>query len=221
MYNTLNDVQVTQFQRYKKLLMEWNERINLTSITDTDEIDAKHFTDSLTLAPYLENSGTLIDVGTGAGFPGIPLKIALPNLNVTLLDSLNKRISFLNAVINELSLENIKAIHIRAEDGSRKTEFREQFDYATARAVSKLAVLAEYCLPYVKVGGMFAAYKGADTAAEVKEARKAIYELGGEIEEIKMTEFRDIRHSLIMIRKIRPVSAKYPRSSAVMAKKHI
>jgi len=208
----LNDTQISQFLHYKNLLLEWNEKLNLTAITNESEIMVKHFADSLSLAPFLEG-GTLIDVGTGAGFPGIPLKVVLPSLTITLLDSLNKRLVFVNSVISELGLCGIKTIHSRAEDGARN-DMREKYDYATARAVSRLAVLAEYCLPYVKIGGMFIAYKGAEIKEEIIESATAIRTLGGEISEIKEINFHNISHSLVMIRKHRQTPSKYPRTPA-------
>jgi len=195
------------------LLLEWNEKINLTAITDPHEIMVKHFADSLSLAPFLQEGKTLIDVGTGAGFPGLPLKIALPNLNVTLLDSLNKRLVFVNEVITALGLTGIATIHSRAEDGARK-DLREKFDYSTARAVSRLSILAEYCLPYVKVGGLFIAYKGADVKDELAEAAPALKALGGEVAEIKEVKFNNLHHSLIMLTKYRQTPPQYPRTPA-------
>jgi len=216
----LSPTQIDQFLQYKDLLLEWNEKINLTAITDEHEIMVKHFADSLSLTPYLEDSKNLIDVGTGAGFPGLPLKIALPNLNVTLLDSLNKRLVFVNEVINTLGLTHVQTVHSRAEDGARKN-LREQFDYATARAVSRLSVLAEYCLPYVKVGGTFIAYKGADVKDELAESASAIKILGGEISEVKEINFLGISHSLIMLKKYRQTSAQYPRTPAKISQNPI
>ena len=206
----LDERQIEQFIHFKDLLLEWNEKMNLTAITDEREIIVKHFADSLSLAPFL-GKGTLIDVGTGAGFPGVPLKIALPNLDVTLLDSLNKRLVFVNVVIEKLGLGDVKTIHSRAEDGVRKG-LREEFDYATARAVSRLSVLSEYCLPYVKVGGTFIAYKGSEISDEIEEATKALKLLGGEIVQIKKINFQGINHSLIMIKKVRQTPSRFPRT---------
>ena len=182
---SLNAEKTAQLLRYKDLLLEWNARLNLTAITDPAEIMLKHFADSLSLAPFLEEGKTLIDVGTGAGFPGLPLKIAVPSLNVTLLDSLNKRLNFINTIIADLGLTGIQTIHARAED----SPLRESFCYATARAVSRLNVLAEYCLPLVEIGGTFIAYKGADCEEELREAQTAIQTLGGEVFEIKHIAF--------------------------------
>jgi len=212
--------QATQFLHYKDLLLEWNEKINLTAITDESEVMVKHFADSLSLAPFLQSSTSLIDIGTGAGFPGLPLKISLPNLNVTLLDSLNKRLMFVNEVISALELNGITTIHSRAEDGARK-ELREKFDYATARAVSRLSVLAEYCLPYVKIGGTFIAYKGVDIADEISEAIPALKVLGGEVTEIKEIKFNNLHHSLIMLTKYRQTPLQYPRPPAKIAQSAI
>lgn len=203
------------FQLYKKMLKEWNEIINITAITDDVEIDIKHFLDSLT--PFITNlfdgSKSIIDVGTGGGFPGIPLKIINKNLEVCLLDSLNKRIRFLNNVIDTLKLEQIQAIHGRAEELSRKNEFREQFDICISRAVASLNTLSEYCLPFVKNGGFFIAMKGPDVEEELKLSERAIEILGGKISKIQRIRIplSDIDHSLVVIEKIKQTSTKYPR----------
>ena len=212
----LNVTQIEMFMQYKDLLLEWNKKMNLTSITDEQEIMVKHFADSLSLVPFIEHGKSLIDVGTGAGFPGVPLKIAMNSLNVTLLDSLKKRLLFANAVIDELGLSEIRTVHTRAEDGAN-SELREKYDYAVARAVSRLQVLAEYCLPYVKTGGVFIAYKGADVKIEVADAEAALKVLGGTVVDIKEIRFFDIHHSLIMIKKVRQTPPKYPRSPAKIA----
>ena len=159
----LTDVQKRQFDRYYELLIEWNRVMNLTGITEYDEVNLKHFTDSLTIVRIkdMENVSTLIDVGTGAGFPGIPIKIAFPYIKVTLLDSLNKRIKFLDQVVEELDLEDVVTLHGRAEDYAKKEEYREQFDLCASRAVANLSTLSEYCLPFIKKGGCFVSYKSA------------------------------------------------------------
>ena len=182
----LSDNQLAAFQQYAELLVEWNQKMNLTAITEPEEIAVKHFVDSLMLLKYIDipENAALIDVGTGAGFPGIPIKIFSPSVQVALLDALNKRVGFLNTVSEALG-QNNQCLHLRAEEGGRKPELREQFDVATARAVASMATLAEYCLPYVKVGGVFAALKGFEIEAELEEAKPAIKLMGGKIERVE------------------------------------
>ena len=179
----IKDEQCGKFEKYALFLQEWNEKINLTAITEDTEICIKHFYDSLTVFPYIKGNN-LIDVGTGAGFPGIPLKIIFPELKITLLDSLEKRVNFLNEVCTTLNLTEIEAIHSRAEDAGRNAIFREQYDICISRAVAKLPVLLEYCLPFVKVGGIFIAMKGREIS-EIDESQKALELLGGQIEDVK------------------------------------
>ncbi len=221
---------IRAFSKYARLLKEWNEKMNLTNITDDKGIALRHFVDSLTLVSFLEaeqkkskrKSLSLIDVGTGAGFPGIPLKVALPWLQVTLLDSLRKRVGFLDAVCTELELSGIGTVHSRAEDAGRSKQFREKFDVATARAVAPLPILCEYCLPFVKVGGIFLAMKGnADREAE--ESTKAIVTLGGTIEDLRHFTLpgTDMNRSIIVIRKVRATPAKYPRQAGKPEKEPI
>ncbi len=204
---------------YKRLLLEWNEKMNLTAIQDDKEIIQKHFVDSLSITPYLKGIGSLVDVGTGAGFPGIPLKISIPGLDAVLLDSLEKRVGFLDAVISELGLKGIKTVHMRAEDAGMSPKFRERFDAATARAVAALPVLLEYCLPLVATGGVFIAMKGS-IEQEVSMSGKALEILGGKIEEVK--EFTlpdtDIKRSIIIVRKLRQTPTKYPRKAGKPSK---
>ncbi|MDD2447480.1 MAG: 16S rRNA (guanine(527)-N(7))-methyltransferase RsmG [Tissierellia bacterium] len=211
----LDSNQEESFIRYKELLKKWNEKINITTITDDVEIDQKHFLDSLTpLTTSLFNGEkSLIDIGTGGGFPGIPLKIANPDLNVLLLDSLNKRIIFLNEVVKELGLKNIEALHGRAEELSCNPMYREKFDICISRAVAQLNTLGEYCMPFVKVGGHFISMKGPDVKEELGISKKAIKLLGGQLIDtvyIKIPQ-SDIVHSLIIIEKIRETPTKYPR----------
>ena len=216
----LSDNQLAAFQKYAELLVEWNQKMNLTAITEPEEIAVKHFVDSLMLLKYIDipENGALIDVGTGAGFPGIPIKIFSPSVQGTLLDALNKRVGFLDTVSKALG-QNNRCLHLRAEEGGRKPELREQFDVATARAVASMATLAEYCLPYVKVGGVFAALKGFEIEEELEEAKLAIKLLGGKIERVEQyTLAGEQKRSVVIIKKISQVSTKYPRSSAKMAK---
>lgn len=216
----LSDQQLAAFERYAELLVEWNQKMNLTAITEPEEIAVKHFVDSLMLLKYIDlpENGSLIDVGTGAGFPGIPIKIYSPSVRVTLLDALNKRINFLDAVSKELGQEN-RCLHLRAEEGGRKPELREQFDVATARAVASMTALAEYCLPYVKVGGIFAALKGFEIESELEEAKPAIKLLGGKIERVEQyTLAGELKRSVVIIKKISQCSTKYPRNSAKIVK---
>jgi len=204
-----------KFIKYKNLLQEWNQKINLTAIEDDEGIIIKHFIDSLTILSFIENkAATLIDVGTGAGFPGIPIKIMKDNIDVTLLDSLDKRIKFLDTVNDALNLKGIKTVHGRAEDFGLKEGYREAFDFAVARAVAQLPVLLEYCLPFVKPGGYFIAMKG-NSADEVKLSKKALDILGGSIEEVK--EFiipgTDLNRSIVLVKKLRQTPVKYPRKA--------
>jgi len=199
----------------------WNERMNLTTITDPLDIQNKHFLDSLTCVLTLEKStGKLIDIGTGAGFPGIPIKIARPGMTVTLMDSLNKRITFLKEVISCLNLNGIETIHGRAEELARKEQHREIYDYAFARAVAKLNVLSEYCLPYVKTGGLFISQKGSDSESEVAQAKDALRKLGAVVEEILPVSIpdTDLKRVLIIIRKQHTTPDTYPRISAKIDK---
>lgn len=218
----LGDKQLNQFLTYANLLVEWNKKMNLTAITEKNEIATKHFADSLYGLKFIKDAKSLIDVGTGAGFPGLPLKIAAPSLSLTLLDSLNKRLNFLAEVKNELSLSDVDLIHSRAEDGAKVgSVLRESYDVAVSRAVANLSVLCEYCLPYVKLGGVFLAYKGSDVENELAEGQNAIELLGGEVNGIfKYTIPKtDITHSIVMIKKIKNTPDKYPRLNGKIQKK--
>ncbi len=220
----IDESQISQFFKYMELLISWNEKINLTAITEKNEILLKHFADSVSLIPFTDvRNKDVIDVGTGAGFPGIPIKIAEPSAKVTLLDSLNKRVNFLREVVSELSLADVKCIHSRAEEGGKKPEFRERFDVCVSRAVANLAVLSEYCMPFVKVGGVFVSLKGPNAGSEINDAEKAINILGGEISFVKKVEipFTDIVHSLVMIKKVRQTPSIYPRKPSKISKNPI
>ena len=210
------------FIKYNDLLIEWNEKINLTAITEPSEVVIKHFTDSVTGEKLLGKGAKVIDVGAGAGFPSLPLKLVRDDLEVLMLDSLGKRVNFLNEVIGALSLEKISAIHARAEEVSKK-DLRESFDACVSRAVARLSVLCEYCLPFVKVGGVFLAYKGPQGLDELNDAKKAISVLGGEVSEIKEYNLpnSDITHTIIVIKKVRQTPLKYPRNSGKISKSPI
>lgn len=217
---SLNEEQIDKFFKYKNILKEWNEKINLTAIEEDRDIIIKHFVDSLSIVPLMKGDGIkLIDVGTGAGFPGIPVKIARESIEVTLLDSLDKRVKFLNEVIKENSLKDIKALHGRAEEKGVLPEFREKYDICTARAVASLPVLIEYCLPFVKIGGCFIAMKGSSTE-EIDNSKKALDIIGGKIEEVKefTLPFSDIKRNVIVIRKFRQTPTKYPRKAGKPSK---
>jgi 16S rRNA (guanine527-N7)-methyltransferase len=214
--------QLEQFELYYRELTEWNERMNLTAITDREQVYMKHFYDSASLAFFvpLADQTTLADVGSGAGFPSIPLKILFPGLSVTIIDSLQKRIGFLTHLIKALGLDGVHCIHGRAEDVGRNPEHRDRYDIVTARAVARLNVLAEFCMPLVRVGGLFAAMKGADPQEEVNEARYAIHELGGEYKEnisYELPEEGSKRH-IILIDKRKKTPGKYPRKPGIPIK---
>lgn len=218
----LSDVQIAQFIKYYELLISWNKVMNLTAITEYEEVVEKHFIDSLMAVNIinLEYIDSVIDVGTGAGFPGIPLKIVYPNLKVTLLDSLNKRIKFLNEVIEQLKIKDIETIHGRAEDFAKRKEYREQYDLCISRAVANLTTLSEYCLPYVKVGGTFLSYKSGEIEQEMKDSKNAVMILGGEVKDVYKFELpeTDIKRSMVIIEKKKITGKKYPRKAGLPSK---
>ena len=217
----LSEIQLKQFYNYMNLLIEWNKKVNLTAITEPDEIILKHFVDSLTISRYISDGTKVVDVGTGAGFPGIPLKIVRQDVDITLLDSLQKRINFLDEVINELDLEKITTIHSRVEDFGKDKKYREKFDIATSRAVANLSTLSEYLLPLVKVGGKVISMKGSLIQEELENSKNAIKILGGQIE--KVDEFdlpnSDISRNIVLIDKIKNTPNRYPRKAGEPSKK--
>lgn len=211
----LSAEQLAQLEKYYELLVSWNEKMNLTAITEPNDVAIKHFADSLSVFNYIDipNGASVIDVGTGAGFPGLVMKIARPDIKLTLLDSLNKRLKFLDAVLGELGLE-AELIHARAEEGGQSIELRECFDFAVSRAVARLNVLCEYCLPYVRLSGSFIAFKG-DSDNEIKDAARAIQALGGKKKNIYKFELPQNcgSRTLIEIEKNQPTPEKYPRQN--------
>ncbi len=218
----LTEEQVSKLTRYYELLIEWNEKMNLTALTEPEDVALKHFCDSILLLKYADipEGSSLIDVGTGAGFPSVPIKIVRGDIKLCLLDSLNKRLTFLSEVVSELKLCDVEIVHSRAEDGAKKAQLREKFDFATSRAVAQLNVLSEYCLPYVKVGGSFLAMKGKYSEEEIANAKSAIKTLGGKTVKVDTYNLADSsERTIINIKKLSNTDKRYPRTSAKIKSK--
>ncbi|MCY6372264.1 16S rRNA (guanine(527)-N(7))-methyltransferase RsmG [Clostridium ganghwense] len=222
---SFDDKKYEQFIKYKDLLKEWNEKVNLTAIKEDEEIIKKHFIDSMKIFKFepLKKAKKVIDIGTGGGFPGIPMKIIKPEIDMFLLDSLRKRINVLEDILHNIEINDVTAIHGRAEEYGVNSNHRQQYDAVVSRAVANLAVLSEFCIPYVKVGGYFVAMKGPAVEEEIKGAKKAISTLGGKIEEVIEVEIEDsdLNHNLVVIKKIKNTPKQYPRKAGSITKKPI
>ena len=216
----LSDKQIAQFNLYYELLTAKNKVMNLTAITEYNDVVKKHFIDSMMISRVLDMKkiNSLCDVGTGAGFPGIPLKIVYPHLHLALVDSVGKRVNFLSEVVEKLGLEDVEAIHSRTEDLAHNIKYREKYDLVTARAVASMNVLSEYCIPYAKIGGYFAAYKSGNVEEEIETAKNAVKTLGGKIEKTDMFELYEMGRSIVLIRKVNSTPKIYPRKAGTPSK---
>jgi len=221
--NIETDVEtIAKFEKYMKLVLDWNNKINLTAITDEADFIKKHFIDSVLCVDFeqVKKAGTFIDVGTGAGFPGVPLALIFPDKQFLLMDSVGKKIKVVSEMLEELGILNVKTVHARAEDLAHKKEYREKFDICVSRAVANLATLSEYCLPFVNMGGAFISYKGSDIDDELKNANNAIEKLGGQIVDVRKVTLSnfELDHNIITITKVRQTPVKYPRKAGMPTK---